>query len=97
MTGKVSDEHGPYRQRKRLDWVIAGGESGPGARPMNPDWARDLRDQCKMAGVPYFFKQWGGWKPQSPLNMPGALSTASARSAPDGCSTASSTTSFPRQ
>jgi protein gp37 len=43
------------------DWVIVGGESGPGARPMNPDWARSLRDQCKAAGVPFFFKQWGEW------------------------------------
>lgn len=44
-----------------LDWVIAGGESGPGARPMKPDWARSLRDQCVEAGVPFFFKQWGEW------------------------------------
>ena len=42
-----------------LDWVIVGGESGPGARPMHPDWARSLRDQCVAAGVPFFFKQWG--------------------------------------
>ncbi len=44
-----------------IDWVICGGESGPGARPMHPDWARSLRDQCQAAGVPFFFKQWGGW------------------------------------
>lgn len=44
-----------------LDWVIVGGESGPGARPMHPDWARNLRDQCAAAGVPYLFKQWGEW------------------------------------
>lgn len=43
-----------------LDWVVAGGESGPGARPMHPDWARSLRDQCKAAGVAFLFKQWGG-------------------------------------
>ncbi len=43
-----------------LDWVVAGGESGPNARPMNPDWVRALRDQCVEAGVPFFFKQWGG-------------------------------------
>ena len=42
-----------------LDWVIVGGESGPGARPMHPDWARSLRDQCEAAGVAFFFKQWG--------------------------------------
>lgn len=45
----------------KLDWVICGGESGPGARPMHPDWARGLRDQCHAAGVPFFFKQWGEW------------------------------------
>jgi len=42
-----------------LDWVILGGESGPGARPMHPDWARSVRDQCAEAGVPFLFKQWG--------------------------------------
>lgn len=46
-----------------LDWIIVGGESGPGARPMSPDWARGLRDQCAAAGVPYLFKQWGEWLP----------------------------------
>lgn len=46
-----------------LHWVIVGGESGPGARAMHPKWARDLRDQCNAAGVPYFFKQWGAWGP----------------------------------
>ena len=43
-----------------IDWVIVGGESGPGARPVDPDWVRDIRDQCLSAGVPFFFKQWGG-------------------------------------
>ena len=43
-----------------IDWVIAGGESGPGARPMPADWVRDIRDQCASAGVPFHFKQWGG-------------------------------------
>ena len=46
-----------------LDWVIVGGESGPGARPMHPDWARDLRDQCAAAGVAFHFKQWGEFVP----------------------------------
>jgi protein gp37 len=46
------------------DWVIVGGESGPGARPMHPAWARSLRDQCLAAGVPFFLKQWGEWVPQ---------------------------------
>ena len=45
-----------------IDWVIVGGESGPRARPMHPDWARSLRDQCAAAGVPYLFKQWGEWR-----------------------------------
>lgn len=49
-----------------LDWVICGGESGPGARPMHPDWARGLRDQCAAAGVPFFFKQWGEWESRPP-------------------------------
>lgn len=48
---------------QHLHWVVAGGESGPGARPMHPDWARSLRDQCASAGVPFFFKQWGEWAP----------------------------------
>jgi protein gp37 len=48
---------------QKIDWIIAGGESGPGARPMHPDWARSLRDQCAAADVPYFFKQWGEFHP----------------------------------
>lgn len=47
----------------RLDWVITGGESGPGARPSHPDWFRSLRDQCTAANVPFLFKQWGEWLP----------------------------------
>ncbi len=47
----------------QIDWVVAGGESGPGARPMQPVWARTLRDACVQAGVPYYFKQWGEWAP----------------------------------
>lgn len=43
-----------------IDWVIAGGESGPGARPMNQKWVVDIRDQCLTVGIPFFFKQWGG-------------------------------------
>ena len=46
-----------------LDWVIVGGESGAGARPMHPDWARLVRDSCIEANVPFFFKQWGEWVP----------------------------------
>ena len=43
-----------------IDWVIAGGESGPGARPMSPEWVTDIRNQCVASGTPFFFKQWGG-------------------------------------
>lgn len=53
---------------RRLDWVVVGGESGKGARPMHPDWARTLRDQCKEAGVPFLFKQWGEWHVASDEN-----------------------------
>ncbi|HEU4708779.1 MAG TPA: phage Gp37/Gp68 family protein [Methylophilaceae bacterium] len=60
--GRAMWELGEPRHN-RLDWVVAGGESGPGARPMHPEWARSLRDQCSAAGVPFFFKQWGNWAP----------------------------------
>lgn len=53
----------PVMESKTIHWVICGGESGPKARPMHPDWARDLRDQCAAAGVPFLFKQWGEWTP----------------------------------
>lgn len=53
------EEHG----RHGIDWLICGGESGPKARPMHPDWARSLRDQCAAAGVAFHFKQWGEWAP----------------------------------
>lgn len=50
----------PNLDLHNIDWVIVGGESGPGARPMDPGWVRDIRDQCIHAGVAFFFKQWGG-------------------------------------
>ena len=50
----------PKINLKGIDWVIIGGESGPGARPMNPKWVTNLRDQCLKQKVPFFFKQWGG-------------------------------------
>jgi protein gp37 len=56
-SAKASDESAG------IDWVIAGGESGTGARPMHPDWVRSLRDQCQAAGVAFFFKQWGEFIP----------------------------------
>ncbi|TMK54320.1 MAG: DUF5131 family protein, partial [Actinobacteria bacterium] len=48
-----------------IGWVIAGGESGPRARPVEADWLRSVRDQCTEAGVPFFFKQWGGRTPKA--------------------------------
>lgn len=61
LTGKEQGGHCP--DGPGLDWVIVGGESGPNARPMHPEWARSLRDQCADAGVPFHFKQWGNWHP----------------------------------
>lgn len=50
----------PNLDLREIDWVIVGGESGPGARPMKKEWVTDIRDQCRAADVPFFFKQWGG-------------------------------------
>ena len=68
LTGKTwiqgnCGESSQTLQGNRLGWVICGGETGPGARPMHPDWVRGLRDQCQSAGVPFFFKGWGEWAP----------------------------------
>jgi protein gp37 len=60
-----------------LDWIVAGGESGHGARPMHPAWARSLRDQCQAAGIPFFFKQWGEWAPgENVTRQRGVVETA---------------------
>jgi len=59
-----------------IHWVICGGESGPHARPMHPQWARDLRDQCAARGVPFLFKQWGEWTPDDWGERPGLRDTA---------------------
>ncbi|MFB8247375.1 DUF5131 family protein [Streptomyces sp. NPDC055952] len=56
-----------------IDWVIVGGESGLGARPMHPQWARSLRDQCEWAGVPFFLKQWGAYAPEAHGHDRGAV------------------------
>lgn len=58
-TGELLHTSGNDREPGWISWVISGGESGRGARPMHPDWARDVRDQCAAAGVPFLFKQWG--------------------------------------
>lgn len=63
-----------------LHWVIVGGESGPHARPMNPDWVRAIRDQCVAASVPFFFRQWGEWLPGNHMGPPSHC----YRSAADG-------------
>jgi Protein of unknown function (DUF5131) len=67
-------ESGHAWAQPALHWVICGGESGPDARPMHPDWARSIRDQCEAAGVAFFFKQWGAyaWAPDD-LNFEQAL------------------------
>lgn len=63
LRGLVWCEGRGTKAAPKLDWVICGGESGPNARPMHPYWARGLRDQCRAAGVAFFFKQWGEWLP----------------------------------
>jgi protein gp37 len=55
----------PNLELRSIDWVIVGGESGPGARPIDERWVLDIRDQCKRAGVAFFFKQWGGVRKSS--------------------------------
>lgn len=69
-------ERPEWSRLNRLHWVICGGETGPGARPMHPDWVRDLRDQCLAAGVPFFFKSWGEWTITPPIDNPRATQIA---------------------
>ncbi len=68
MMGVLDDYSRPVMHG--IDWVICGGETGPGARPMHPDWVRSLRDQCQEAGTPFFFKQWGDWAPIPTKDVP---------------------------
>ena len=71
LTGELAGMFGdPAGEAPALDWVIAGGESGPKARPSHPDWFRSLRDQCAAAGVPFLFKQWGEWAPVRSRDIP---------------------------
>lgn len=65
-----------------LSWVICGGETGPGARPMHPDWVRGLRDQCGAAGVLFFFKQWGEFQEGSVGNAPELCVYSDGRAVP---------------
>ncbi len=64
----VSVDDGENFAIEELDWVVAGGESGPKARPMHPTWVHNLRNQCKAAGVPFLFKQWGEWAPADAIS-----------------------------
>lgn len=76
--------NGRYHAEPILDWIIAGGESGPKARPSHPDWFRALRDQCAAAGVPYFFKQWGEWAPSATVPIEQRLRREVISVLPDG-------------
>lgn len=69
LTGEIPEIKGYTLQ---LDWIIAGGESGAQARPTNPQWFRDLRDQCTATDTPFLFKQWGEWVSVSEVEGPGA-------------------------
>lgn len=69
LTGFRAHKCGGSNGPNKIDWVVVGGESGPRARPMHPDWARSLRDQCAAAGVPFLFKQWGEWVPRGPESL----------------------------
>ncbi|AMS41234.1 DUF5131 family protein [Aminobacter aminovorans] len=89
--GVHADEEGrdDWYRTAMLDWVIVGGESGRGARPMHPEWVRSLRDQCAAADTAFFFKQWGQWvtEDQSPetIILPGESRGAWAERDADGC------------
>lgn len=70
---RLPHHHHDNRCNKGIDWVIAGGESGPNARPSNPEWFRSLRDQCADAAVPFLFKQWGEYRPVCPHFLDGDI------------------------
>lgn len=92
----VCQDHGAENCEQRqpqagcafVHWVICGGESGPKARPMHPVWARSLRDQCVMAGVPFLFKQWGQWRPGDDHSRPAEWFGEDGRPAAPGTGTA---------
>jgi len=62
----------------QLNWLVLGGETGPRARPMHPDWARQVKDDCVAAGVPFYFKNWGGWHPAVWLTEDGDIAAIRA-------------------
>lgn len=78
-----------------IDWVVVGGESGPGARPINPDWVRDIRDRCTAAGVAFHFKQWGNWLPVEVFDAPDYSGGRAFRHPKGGTSAASLRESSP--
>ena len=70
----LQPEHGLFAgPGEALDWVICGGETGPGARPMHPAWVRKVQDHCAQAATPFFFKQWGDWHPHGQLMKDGSV------------------------
>jgi protein gp37 len=76
-TADIMEKLGSAIMESGIDWVIAGGESGPGARPSHPDWFRSLRGLCAATRVPFFFKQWGEWAPgENVERQTGTVSTA---------------------
>lgn len=75
----------PGLELTAIDWVIVGGESGPGARPMKEEWVLEIRDKCKVADVPFFFKQWGGTvKKRTGRVLDGQIWDAMPQSTPSG-------------
>lgn len=93
--GRFTKVHPTINVKSGLDWVVVGGESGKAARPMHPDWARSLRDQCAAAGVPFLFKQWGEFGPAfrsdlSPTGLP--WSGADQRAVANGTASAEQAT-----
>ncbi len=84
LEGRRTDMGRPCSDTNKIDWVIAGGESGAGSRPMHPDWVRSLRDQCIYSKVPFFFKQWGDWGPHPPKPVEGKYTGAGIFIKPDG-------------
>lgn len=68
---------GPLKETGGIDWVICGGESGPGSRPLQPAWVRVLQYQCAASNVPFFFKGWGDWAPADAVLRPGECTVGS--------------------
>jgi protein gp37 len=75
LSGRYLAAYGTKSGAPKLDWVVVGGESGPKARPMHPDWVRILRDQCAAAVVQFMLKQWGEWAPNCLCSRPDACKT----------------------